>query len=86
MRDRKFVYLVTSLALGMLLCTLAAVIISTRVSEHAIEVSERGQCESLAADLDAYREEPPTTKSGKHLVAAKQARYLHLQKIGVCPT
>ena len=69
----------------MLVCMVAAVKISVNASQQAIRKAEQGQCESLAADLDAYREEPPTTKSGKHLVATKQARYLHLQQTGVCP-
>lgn len=81
MRDRKFVYLVVALAVGMFLCTLAAIMISRSLADHAIEVSERGQCDSIAADLDAYREEPPTTKAGKHQVAAKLARFAALH----CP-
>lgn len=81
MRDRRLLYLVLLLAAAMIVCTGSAILISVRLSEHAIEVSEQGQCDSLQADIDAYREEPPTTKAGRHQVTAKQARFVQLR----CP-
>lgn len=78
MRDRKLVYLIVTFAVAMLICTLAGIEISLHYSRAAIEKAERGQCDSIQADLDAYREEPPTTKAGKHQVAAKQARFAAL--------
>lgn len=79
MRDRKFVYLVACLAAGMLACMLASVCISVRASEQAIRKAEQGQCDGLQADVDAYREEPPITKSGKRQLQSKvdRLRALH---------
>jgi hypothetical protein len=55
--------------------------VSIKVSEHAIRSSERGQCESLQADVDAYLDEPPITASGWNQLRSKQAR---LKVLG-CP-
>lgn len=71
-------YSLAMLALGMIICMMAAVAVSVRASDRAIRESERGQCETIQADVDAYREEPPTTKAGKNQLRAKLARLTEL--------
>lgn len=74
-------YSLLLLAVGMLVCMLTAVTISIEASNRAIREAERGQCESLQADVDAYREEPPVTKSGRNQLLSKERR---IQALG-CP-
>ena len=69
------------LAAAVIVCMLAAVCISVRASERAIRASERGQCESIQADVNAYLEEPPRTAAGLNQLRSKQAR---LRALG-CP-
>ena len=66
---------------AMIVCMMTAVCISIRASDRAIRISERGQCDSLQADVDAYREEPPRTAAGIHQLRSKQER---LRALG-CP-
>jgi hypothetical protein len=66
---------------AMIVCMMAAVCISLKASERAIRISERGQCDTLQADVDAYREEPPRTAAGIHQLRSKQER---LKALG-CP-
>ena len=79
--DHPVGYSLAMLALGMIVCMMAAVVISVRASERAIRESERGQCETIQADVDAYREEPPTTKAGRNQLRSKEDR---LRDLG-CP-
>lgn len=65
----------------MLFSMFITMAVSIKVSEHAIRESERGQCESIQADVDAYLAEPPITKSGWNQLRSKQAR---LKALG-CP-
>lgn len=67
-------YSIILLAASMIVCMLAAVTISIKASEHAIRESERGQCESIQADVDSYLEVPPTTKAGWNQLRSKQER------------
>lgn len=65
-------YSLAMLALGMIVCMLAAVTISVRASDRAIRESERKQCESVTSDVRAYEAVPPTTEAGKAQLRAKR--------------
>jgi hypothetical protein len=65
----------------MVLSMFITMAVCIKVTEHAIHVSERGQCQSLQADVDAYLDEPPITASGWNQLRSKQAR---LRQLG-CP-
>ena len=65
-------YSLLLLAAGMIVCMAAAVTISVRASDKAIRASERRQCESVAADLAAYREAPPQTEAGRAQLRSKE--------------
>jgi hypothetical protein len=65
----------------MVLSMFITMAVCIKVTEHAIRASERGQCESIQADVDAYLEEPPITASGWNQLRSKQAR---LRTLG-CP-
>ena len=74
-------YSILLLAASMVVCMLAAVTISIKASNHAIRESERAQCESIQADVDAYVEVPPITRSGINQLRSKREL---LQSLG-CP-
>ena len=65
-------YSLLMLAAAMIVCMMAAVIISTRASERAVRDSERRQCESVMADVIAYRAVPPTTPAGIEQLRSKE--------------
>lgn len=71
-------YSLAMFAIGMIICMMAAVVISVRASDRAIRDSERRQCETIQADVDAYLDEPPTTPAGWNQLRAKQARIVEL--------
>ena len=62
-------------AAAMVVCMLAAVVISVQASERAVRESERKQCESVAADIKAYEDVPPATAAGKEQLRTKRALY-----------
>jgi hypothetical protein len=68
-------YSLAMLALGMLVSMMVAVVISIQASERAVRESERRQCESLAADIQAYVVQPPRTPAGIEQLRAKRALY-----------
>ena len=69
-------YSLLMLAAAMIVCMMAAVVISTRASDRAIRESERRQCEDLAAEIRGYEDVAPTTPAGKEQLRAKRALYL----------
>jgi hypothetical protein len=74
-------YSLLLLAGGMIVCMLAAVTISIRASDKAIRDSERMQCESVAADIRAYREVPPSSDAGRAQLRSKE----NLFRLWDCP-
>ncbi len=73
--ERPWGYPLVLLAVGMLVCMMAAVVISTRASDRAIREAERGQCDTIASDILAYQEVPPTTPAGWYQLRVKEARF-----------
>lgn len=74
-------YSLAMLALGMIVCMVAAVAISVRASERAVRESERRQCDSVMADVAAYRLVPPQTEAGRNQLRSKE----QLIKAWGCP-
>jgi hypothetical protein len=74
-------YSLLMLSAAMIVCMLTAVTISIRAGQQAIHQSERRQCESLWSDVQAYREVPPTTSTGRNQMRSK----MELLKIWGCP-
>lgn len=63
------------LAAAMIVCMMAAVVISTRASDRAVRESERRQCEDLGAEIQGYQDVPPNTNAGREQLRAKRALY-----------
>lgn len=74
-------YSLLLLAGAMIVCMMAAVVISTRASDRAVRESERRQCESVLSDILAYRAVPPTTEAGKNQLRTKEELY----RVWGCP-
>lgn len=79
--DHPVGYSLAMLALGMIVCMLAAVVISVRASERAVRDSERRQCESVMSDVEAYLQTPPQTEAGRNQLRTKQ----DLMRLWGCP-
>jgi hypothetical protein len=68
-------------SLAVVVCMMAAVVISVRASDRAVRESERRQCESVMSDVVAYRAAPPVTEAGKNQLASKE----ELLRVWGCP-
>jgi hypothetical protein len=66
---------------AMIVCMMAAVVISVRASDRAVRESERRQCESVLSDVVAYRLTPPVTEAGKNQLRSKE----ELLRLWGCP-
>lgn len=74
-------YSLAMLALGMIVCMMAAVTISVKASERSLRESERRQCDAVASDVRGYLEVPPTTPGGKNQLRTR----IELLKSWGCP-
>lgn len=68
-------YSLATLAVGMLVSMMVAVVISVQASEKAVRDSEVRQCESVAADIRAYELTPPQTDVGRQQLKTKRDLY-----------
>ncbi len=83
MKSRYGVYVILLSSLAAVVLSVSVNILllqrSARMSEKARIAADRRECVKTAAFLDAYRETPPSTPTGRNIVSVYEDQYAILR-------